>query len=173
MRSHVGARSVSQHWCPCQSNVYVFRCVLLCCAVLCRVVSCRVVSCRVVSCRVASPRVCHHYCHHYCYHGVFWGRGAAIDAPQQQPQPQPPSRTPLAPPMWMATATCLRAASGRWVSMYMRSGLVHYIRKRSNWGSQIPYPNTYNDVLNHSKSIIYLRTCMHARDQSPRARKTT
>ena len=42
-----------------------------------------------------------------------------------------------------------------------------------NPGSQIPIPNTWNCVLNHSKSINCLWKCMHARIQSPTILKGT
>ena len=47
----------------------------------------------------------------------------------------------------------------------------HNVNSQDFKVSQIPYPNAENYVLNHSKSNICHRKCMHARIQSPRVWK--
>ena len=61
-----------------------------------------------------------------------------------------------------------RGRACRWTRRFftLRSVVISScsVREISNrdWGSRVPHPNTLSYVLNHSKTISCLRTCMHA-----------
>ena len=66
---------------------------------------------------------------------------------------------------------CMYACMYIYIYGHAVCALVVSIRKLTIRGSEVPHPDTYNYVSNHSNSNILIRKCMHARIQSPRVWK--